>query len=468
MPNDRQLISPETRLRQPRQLVMVLLVAAGIAGYFQMMPNALLALVATVSIFFWVFLTLDEGLPLSGLAALLAALQWLAGPALAFSTEISEARYNMYVDQSTYFSFALPGTCLYAAALIGVAGIPTERIRLAGASSTHFFQIGVFLLVLSLASQFAASKAPGSLQFFFHLVTQVRYIGALYLLFSNHRFKWVMIAASLSSLFIRTAEAGMFHDLILWLMLIGCYWYFSVQRTKRVKAVFFIAGALFVLTAQTIKKDYREQIETGKEPSLISMAYEALSEGRFFSRADVREGAIVRLNQGWIISAIMNHVPERESHASGETISTAMGSAFLPRFVSPNKKRAGGQENFRRFTGLMLADSTSMGISPLGEAYANYGIGGGIIFMLIWGAAFGGVLSLITRYGQKNPQFLLWTPLIIYQALKAETEMSVVLNQLTKGAIVAFGVYYLVHRILIPDVPKAIPERPRLAGIDRR
>ncbi|MFN9036730.1 MAG: hypothetical protein ACK5YO_10575, partial [Planctomyces sp.] len=102
----------------------------------------------------------------------------------------------------------------------------------------------------------------------------------------------------------------------------------------------------------------------------------------------------------------------------------------------PDKKTAGGRENFRRFTGLEIADSTSMGISPLGEAYANFGSMGGIVLMAGFGGLFAASYAVAMRFTVTRPSFFFWMPVIFYQAIKAETEFAVVLNQLTKGAIV--------------------------------
>jgi hypothetical protein len=65
---------------------------------------------------------------------------------------------------------------------------------------------------------------------------------------------------------------------------------------------------------------------------------------------------------------------------------------------------------------------------------------------------FGGFFALFyygaLRFTLKHPSFLFWIPLIFYQAMKAETELSVIMNQLTKGSVVAFGGFYLLQQVL--------------------
>jgi hypothetical protein len=60
---------------------------------------------------------------------------------------------------------------------------------------------------------------------------------------------------------------------------------------------------------------------------------------------------------------------------------------------------------------------------------------------------------------------LFWIPLIFYQAMKAETELSVIMNQLTKGAIVAFGGFYLLQQVLPVKLKKVASTAPIVPGL---
>ena len=131
-------------------------------------------------------------------------------------------------------------------------------------------------------------------------------------------------------------------------------------------------------------------------------------------------------------------MPEKQPFFEGETIKDAISAAVLPRFLNPSKKKAGGQENFRRFTGLDIGDGTSMGISVIGEAYGNYGRNGGIIFMGVWGFVLVLFWRFILKKAQQNILLLAFLPLIFLQVIKAETELVVVLNHLIKASIVVF------------------------------
>src|SRR5208282_345065 len=86
----------------------------------------------------------------------------------------------------------------------------------------------------------------------------------------------------------------------------------------------------------------------------------------------------LRYNQGWIINRVMQNVPSGEPYANGETLLAAVKASILPRLFSPDKVRAGGRENMRRFAGYTLGSGTSMNLGYAGEMYANFGYWGGI------------------------------------------------------------------------------------------
>ena len=165
-------------------------------------------------------------------------------------------------------------------------------------------------------------------------------------------------------------------------------------------------------------------------------------QSRFEDKEDLRanniERMVVRMNQGWIISRIMEHVPAKVPFAKGETIVTAIKASLLPRFLFPDKPEAGGKANYEKYTGYYLQIGTSMGISLLGEAYVNYGVKGAWLFMFVFGVISSFVIRQIFLLAAKYPTIWLWFPLIFFHFIKAETELLVQLNFLVKSILMVY------------------------------
>jgi hypothetical protein len=423
-----------------------------VLGYAQAIPNPVLAagvLFVALSEF---IRRLDTGIPLLQITTLIASLQWLVGPAISYTTAMTTGRYFMYVDERAYFSFAVPATAFFAIGMFFMGSSVRQKLVLQSLNRSEFVRIGLLLNLVAIVATFMAPRMPGGLQFFFHLVSQLKYIGAIYFLLSGHPYRYVLGIFSCLQLFTTGAAAGMFHDLIIWILLISTYWFAQFRLTLGRKLAFLGVAFVAIFLIQAIKQDYRDKLRRGVATSIPEEVWGVLTADRAVFEGQILPLATARLNQGWIISAVMRNVPAREPYAEGETIVEAMRATLLPRFLAPDKKKAGGREYFRRFTGLPIGEGTSMGISPLGEAYANFGRELGILFMFGYGLGFAAIYQLVLRKVVLHPDFLFWIPLIFYQGIKAETEIVVVMNQLFKGTIIAYGGYYGLTQVLYPQV----------------
>ncbi len=143
----------------------------------------------------------------------------------------------------------------------------------------------------------------------------------------------------------------------------------------------------------------------------------------------------------------MRYTPYYEPYANGETIIIGVEASLIPRFLNPNKAKAGGRDNFQRFTGKKISDNTSMGLSPLGEAYANFGINGGIFFMFLLGLFYNFYMFIILRLTDRFPSLILWMPLLFLQVVKAETDFVVVLNHLVKASVVVTIIIFSIRKV---------------------
>ena len=439
---------------------IVLVVVLGLIGAVQGLPNWFSILVVTGVIAYEFQKRLDQGVPLLQLTCLIAVLQWLVGPLLSYSSDNPIERYTRSVPAEQYFRFAIPATALYVAVMLFAGASVIQKNLLQQIDRRKFFTIGVLLNIVAIIAAFAATRVSGSLAFLLHLISQMRYVGAIYFLLSRSQVRLVFAGLSCIQLFSGSLGAGMFHDMILWLAILFCYWFAQKKRTTLFKTVVLAATTVSLFSIQVVKQEYRQQLRQGAQPNLFRLVIDYVTPGGQAWETGVLSLAITRLNQGWIISAVMWNVPENEPFAGGETVKHAVLGSLVPRFLWADKAKAGGRESFRRFTGLRILDSTSMAISPLGEAYANFGELWGTIFMVAFGSFFALFYRLTLWHCLKYPTFLFWIPLIFYQAIKAETELLVIMNQLVKGSVVAFGCHFLVEKVFPTRIRNLTPANP--------
>jgi len=208
------------------------------------------------------------------------------------------------------------------------------------------------------------------------------------------------------------------------------------------KLIVCLSFILLALIIQQVKGTYRASAMQG-EGGLESFqrAYENVNEssGIFdFKRLAVSN---VRINQGFIITNIMKTVPARVPHSNGEELRLLLEAAVLPRFLAPNKLEAGDRTLFTKYTGLGLRQGTSMGLSSVGDAYINYGIVGGCIFMFLLGFLYNQVLKAFHRYSKFYPVLLLFVPLVFYYPIRPDCELQTILGHLVKSCFLVYVIF---------------------------
>ncbi len=406
-----------------------------------------------VTLFFFlsVINNMGEKIPIIDLMTAMAALQWIVGPYIDYHNGTTHYKYHMYVTEDVYMSFIVPAVILFR---VGT-NLYKDRINLDELEKrSHLLledypKIPYILVIGGLIIPYISSFVPASLRFVFFILSNVKYIGAIYLMFSPRNDKWIIFGITMAFTAAASLAGGMFHDLLLWAMLTFTFIARELQIKLQSKIIFAIIGIFLAITIQTVKAQYRAKVWNGYQGNKLAlftgMALDQWASGTIFNPSN-EDDINVRLNQGWIISAIMNHVPEHEPFADGETITDAISASLLPRFLAPNKKKAGGQENFEKFTGLKLNQGTSMGISLAGEGWANYGYWGGLLFMFCWGVFISWFWSKLINLSDNFPTLLIWSPILFLQVVKAETEFVVVLNHLFKASILIFGLLWFVKK----------------------
>lgn len=398
---------------------------------------------------FWRFVdALGKSLPVLELMMLIAGMQWIVGPYISYNQEASHYKYFMYVDESTYMAYVVPAFFCFCLPLFLML---KRKIALPSIDFLKYIPYSKILLLIGVGADVLSAVSPSTLLFFLFLVSQFKFIGAILLFFSPKKSDQYFFYGALLYLFVNALSRAMFHDLLLWSAFMFMYWSLKKVPKFKTKLLLIFTGVLFAVIIQTVKGTFRANVWGGYQGNKLELFLDTFNEkasSGFFEEEESTSELNVRLNQGWIISAIMSYTPSLQPFAKGETIIDAVVSSFLPRFLNPSKTMAGGKENFEKFTGLMLSSGTSMGISIIGESYANFGVIKGIVFMFFWGLFMAWYWKKIIKIAYKYPLILMFLPVLFLQVVKAETELVVVLNHLIKASIVVALFFWFARKYL--------------------
>jgi len=388
----------------------------------------------------------------------IATAQWILGPVLVYNLLPVHDLYYMSVSEEQYMSYVFPGTL----ALVVGLYLPFSKERIVG--DTQFDDVkrflvdnpylGYWLVGAGILFGMASNYMPTSLSFLFFLLSNMQFVGVFLILFSSEStYKWLIFAGVLGSMALSSVLQGMFHELIMWLLFTFIILAFVIKIKMWLKLSIFTIGIVLLLFIQSIKADYRNATwyadsDKSNREIFQEIATERLLNPTKIFHSEALNLAGARLNQGWIISRIMKHIPENQAYFQGETILNGLVAGILPRVLMPNKAKAGGHENFERFTGTPLAEGTSMNLSVIGEVYGNFGYLGGIAFMFVLGCFYNWIMVFVIKLSVKNPSLVLWLPLMFFQVIKAETDFAIVINHLAKSAIVILVVFAFSKKVL--------------------
>lgn len=404
--------------------------------------------------FVWFADATGREIAIAPVVSLIATAQWIVGPYFAYYHEAATLKYRMYVDEETYLVFVVPALFLFIffikilSPIIEISQVRNFVLNTTILNSRNIY----YIFLIGVASQFFATDASPSLKFVLFLTSQFTFIASIYMLVLKMQFRWICISISFILLFMLSIEYSVFHVLLLWSALIASYISADLRIGLLSKLAIFLFGILLVVHLQAAKAEYRLRVLQDPANANLSTLVDTMIENSFLqnSEYDYQETESARLNarlnQGWIISAVMAYVPNAREFEEGKTIVNAIADSLLPRFLH-DKKPVSVSENFERYTGLRVSDNTSFGISVIGESWVNFGYYG-IVFMGFFGAFYAYMLRAAVTISRKFPTAIFWVPLIFLQATKAETETVVVLNHIVKsGALVAMF-YFFAYKVL--------------------
>lgn len=402
---------------------------------------------------------------------LIAAAQWIVGAKIGYNIGKVHYKYYMYVEEEVYMSFVVPGVILFYLGLqllknkLDLNGIPAYL----ASNRTEVLKNAKIILVIGLGSFFLsrAIRIP-QIAFILYLSNSLTYIAVSYFMYLYPKQKFKIFFATISFMLVFSLQSGFFHDLIILASFLSFFLFYSHTSYWR-KLSLISLGFISLYTIQLVKGEYRAIIwESRGEVSVFSAFYSVL-EKEFFPETsyttinlnkkeeeEEQSNINTRLNQGWIISKVMENVPKNQPYLHGETIVEAIESSILPRFLFPNKRGAEqALVNFRRISGIDLNKGTSMGLSVIAEFYANYGVVGAWIAMFLYGLTLALIIKfIIVVLGSNSPLILLWFVLFFFQVVKAETELIKITNHLFKAIIFFISLRFVLRMLNMKLFPQ--------------
>ena len=118
----------------------------------------------------------------------------------------------------------------------------------------------------------------------------------------------------------------------------------------------------------------------------------------------------------------------------------------MPRFLAPNKLKAGDQAIFMKYSGMQLNDNTSMGLGSLSDAYIDFGFFYGAIALFFYGMIFNYSLKYLYNKSKLFPPIILCVPLIFAYPIRPDCETQTALGHLVKSIFVVMVLLILARR----------------------
>lgn len=414
-----------------------------------------IALFAGVAVKF--FEDLGNRIEIRDMIAFMSVMQWVLGPVMAYNVLPYDELYYMAVSEEQYMNYIVP----FCFAMILGLYFPLSDDRIVTFDDVDRVKqyiaenpmVGYIFTGVGLTAGFASGFLPRSLTFFLFLLTNLQYVGVYMILMGTSKFKWLLFTGIMGMATSAAVLQGMFGELIQWFQLSFIIVAIVVRIPMWAKITMISFGMFLVSLIQSTKEEYRMATWYASSTKSNSDIYQEIIISRLENPSMLFETGTMqnlgaRLNQGWIIARIMNHMPEKLPYVRGETVETALKAALLPRILAPGKAMAGGRANFERFTGTPLPETTSMDISLAGEGYANFGGFGGCVFIFFVSLFYNWVIVKILSISKKHPSLILWIPFLFFQVMKAETDFATVFNYLTKAALVCWMVFY-AHKVVL-------------------
>jgi hypothetical protein len=421
-------------------------------------PLECLAIITSSFLIFQLVNDIGEKIVILETIQVIATIEILLLPALFYHF----APYLMPTDSNTYFQYTLPAT------IAMVLGFRINVLKLRENDHTYFDNVKIYLrinkntaiyLIITGFIAFVLQRyVPPIFNQYFVILSFCFFTGIIYLWYSPYSYK-IKLSALLISFFLISifgVLAGMFGEIAYWII----WWFIMLTVGNRVKLslvkklLFILVGLYLFVLLQAIKGEYRAMTWSNdrKNDSGSTTVFTEIAKDRFLNSNELINkdllllGSFTRLNQGNLLGEAIDYVPKRQPFVNGE-IFKAFILPVIPRILWKNKPILGHAEYIDRFTKLVNTDRSSINISPLGEAYVNFGYGG-ILFMFFYGVFFKLIYQSFLYYSRKIPSLFLWLPCLFLSLITCMEGCFLTNYSGVWNSLIGIGLIFLCARII--------------------
>ena len=390
-------------------------------------------------------LNCNDYLPFIELMLALFGLQYLFGPAIIYLNEdLIPESYTMKVSSDIYFSFIIP---IYLAFSLGLnTFIKSNKLKVNLDSIDQFYNqnklFPYILISIGLIFTLIIPLLPSSLQFIAYLLSSLKFIGIFILLLSDSNKTNKLTILIYFLIIVSSFVGGMFHDLFIWIIFLCLLLCLKYKPRLRFKFTIIIILITFAVLIQSIKGVLRLRTWFGNDTLSIGLIVSVIKEvnedknGLYnFENLPI---LAIRINQGWMVSLVMENVPSIVKHTHGELTILYFQSAFLPRFLRKFKLMSGDQEIFTKFSGRELAPGTSMALGLFSDAYIEFGRYGAIIYIFVFGAFYSYILKIFILNSKNYPILILFVLIAFNYVIRPDNETQTAVAHLFKSVFLIY------------------------------
>lgn len=367
----------------------------------------------------------------------------------------------MPIDHYSYYQFVFPAVIVFNLILCW----PISSMQKKDEGPAFFSRINQaikilntskinpkFFIVFGSLMYFSQSYLPTNLQYIGFLFFTSSFVGFLMLYLNTLEEKrTIFIIGFILFLIYLSILDTMFTVIVYMGMTISSFIFINITSSVWRKIILVFSVGLFLFALQNFKgylrndssssnvgavsnSDFRLRQLLGKDPI---NGVDFFTTDRFFV-------SYVRANQGFLVAKVMKHTPKVKEFDNGAYLVRAIFSSLIPRFLWPDKPKAGGKFTTEYFTGEKLEGDTSMNISPVGEAYGSFGPVFGIFYMAFLALFIRGVYIWFIYLTNSIPFLIFWLPVIFFQVTYSmETDSLQIFNSLFKSSVFVFVLYII-------------------------